>query len=58
MSKQNLESLKRSKLKLAKTSKRLSYRQPEVYSLGSLEQVQAAQAGEDYDGPDASYYRT
>ena len=58
MSQQNLESLKRSKLKLAKTSKRLSYRQPEVYSLGSLEQVQAGPEGPDYDGPDASYYRT
>ena len=48
MSKQNLDSLKS---QLANTSKRLPYRQPEVYSLGSLEQVQANYTGTIYDGP-------
>jgi hypothetical protein len=53
MSKQNLDSLKS---QLANTSKRLPYRQPEVYSLGSLEQVQSYYEGSYYDGPNSWYY--
>lgn len=58
MSKQNLESASFSQPQLPqfKTSKRLPYRQPEVYSLGSLEQVQAYYDGERLDGPSPAYY--
>ncbi len=56
MSKRNLESAKQTQLQPAKTRKRLPYRQPEVYSLGFLEQVQSHNIGADYDGPDELYY--
>lgn len=45
MSKQKLDSLKRLSSHSDNTSKRLVYRQPKVYSLGSLEQVQAYAEG-------------
>lgn len=45
MSRQNLEYIKRLALPLDNTSKRLPYYQPKVYSLGSLEQVQAYAEG-------------
>ncbi len=45
MSRQNLESPRRLGLQLDSTTKRLPYRQPQVYSLGSLEQVQAYAQG-------------
>jgi hypothetical protein len=47
MSKQNLDNSKKSKL---------SYHQPKVYLLGSLEQVQAYYCPEYLDGPDVSTY--
>ena len=45
MSRRNLKSPRQLSLRLDTTSKRLPYRQPEVYSLGSLEQVQAYAQG-------------
>ena len=54
MSKQNLDSLKQSQL--LNTNKRLPYCPPQLYFLGLLEQVQAYYDGQQYDGPDSSYY--
>lgn len=45
MSKKNSLSQKKIQLQQATTNKRLPYRQPEVYSLGSLEQVQSYPEG-------------
>jgi hypothetical protein len=56
MFKQNLESSTKLLRKIAKTNKLLPYRQPEIYSLGSLEQVQAYYEGNMVDGPDTAYY--
>jgi hypothetical protein len=56
MFKQNLESSTKLLRQLAKTDKRLPYRKPEIYSLGSLEQVQAYYEGNMVDGPDSVYY--
>jgi len=47
MSKQHLETSKKSEL---------DYRQPKVYLLGCLEQVQAYYCPEYYDVPDVSTY--
>jgi hypothetical protein len=47
MSKEHLETSKKSKL---------SYRQPKVYLLGSLEKIQAYYEGYYADGPDVSTY--
>jgi hypothetical protein len=48
MSKEHLETSKKSKL---------SYHQPKVYLLGSLERIQAYYDGYYTDGPDVSTYR-
>ncbi|MGB5635812.1 MAG: hypothetical protein WBM86_23945 [Waterburya sp.] len=56
MSKKNSISLKKIQLQQATTNKRLIYRQPEVYSLGSLEQVQGGYDGSFYDGSGTGYY--
>ena len=56
MSKQNLEPAQQAQVKQVKASNRLPYHQPEVYSLGSLEQVQASADGNANDGPDTSYW--
>jgi hypothetical protein len=56
MSKRNLESsTQQAQVKQVKASNRLPYNQPEVYSLGSLEQVQSGQ-GKQLDGSDSLYY--
>ncbi|MBH8566120.1 hypothetical protein I8748_28850 [Nostoc sp. CENA67] len=56
MFKQNLESSIELLRQQAKNDKRLPYRQPEIYSLGSLEQVQAFYRGTLVDGPNSAYY--
>jgi hypothetical protein len=56
MFKQNLESSTKLLRQLAKTDKRLPYRKPEVYALGTLEQIQAGYQGSQLDGPDTSYW--
>lgn len=56
MFKHNLESSTELLRQLAKTDKRLPYRQPEVCSLGTLEQIQARYQGSTFDGPDKSYW--
>jgi hypothetical protein len=56
MSKQNLESVQQVQVKPVKASNRLPYHRPEMYSLGSLEEVQAGQQGNKYDGPENLYY--
>ena len=43
-------------LQLARNSNRLPYHRPKAYALGSLEQIQAYHQGNQYDGPNASYY--
>ncbi len=53
MSKKNLDALKS---QLTKIGKQIPYRQPEVYSLGSLEKVQSYYEGPYYDGPSYTYY--
>lgn len=55
MFKQNLESSTELLIQLIKTEKRLPYRQPEIYSFGSLEQVQAYYRGSMFDGPNSPY---
>lgn len=37
-------------------TKRRTYRQPQVHSFGSLEQVQSYYNGSYYDGPESSYW--
>lgn len=56
MFQQNLESSTQLLRQQAKNDKRLPYRQPEIYSLGSLEQVQAFHTGSLVDGPNSAYY--
>jgi hypothetical protein len=56
MFKQNLESSTKLLRQLAKIDKRLPYRKPEVYSLGSLDRVQAYYQGNMVDGPDSTLY--
>lgn len=56
MFKQNLESSTYLLKQLTNTDKPLPYRQPEIYSLGSLEQVQAYNSGSRVDGPNRAYY--
>jgi hypothetical protein len=56
MFKQNLESSTKLLRQLAKIDKRLPYRKPEVYALGTLEQIQAYYEGNMVDGPDTAYY--
>lgn len=56
MFKQNLESSTALLRQLTKTDNRLPYRQPEIYSLGSLEQIQAYNSGSMVDGPNSAYY--
>ncbi|MBD2521405.1 hypothetical protein [Nostoc sp. FACHB-133] len=58
MFKQNLESSTELLRQLTKTDKRLPYRQPEIYSLGTLEQIQAGYQGSANDGPNTSYWWT
>jgi len=53
MSKQNLAALKS---QLAKLGKQITYHKPEVYSLGSLEKVQAYYHGFYTDGDGSSYW--
>lgn len=53
MSKKKLTALKS---QLAKLGKQIPYRQPEVYSLGSLEKVQSYYDGYYSDGPSSSYW--
>jgi hypothetical protein len=55
---QNLESSTKLLRQLTNTDKPLPYRQPEIYSLGSLEQIQARYQGSAMDGPNASYWWT
>lgn len=35
---------------------KLPYRQPQIYSLGSLDKVQAYYTGTSYDGPNSWYW--
>lgn len=56
MFKRNLESARQLQLQQANDKHRLLYHQPEVYSLGSLEQVQAYYQGRFIDGADRAYY--
>ena len=53
MSRKNQEFLK---MQNDRTSKRLNYREPTIYSLGYLEQVESYYNGAYYDGPHSSYY--
>ncbi|MBD2344395.1 hypothetical protein [Anabaena subtropica] len=58
MFKQNLEFSTELLRQLTNTDKPLPYRQPKIYSLGSLEQIQAYNSGSMVDGPiGALYYR-
>ncbi len=56
MFKRNLESASQLKVQQANDKRRLPYRQPEVYSLGSLEQVKSYYEGAYIDGSDRAYY--
>ena len=56
MSKKNSISPKQTRLSQGKISKLISYRQPEVYYLGSWEQVQGAYEGNIADGVEGYYY--
>jgi hypothetical protein len=56
MSKRNSEPAQQAQIKQVKASNRLPYHQPEMYSLGTLEEVQAGQQGNKYDGPENLYY--
>ena len=60
MSKKNLISRKQTRLSQAKVQAKVSelipYRQPEVYYLGSWEQVQGAYQGRMTDGVEGYYY--
>lgn len=56
MSKQHLKSLTKSLSNPVEISKRLSYRQPEVYLLGSLKRIQSGYGGDYIDGDSRYYY--
>lgn len=56
MFKQNLDSSTKLLKQLAKIDEPLPYRKPEVYSLATLEQVQAGYSGSELDGPNTSYW--
>jgi hypothetical protein len=58
MCKKNSKASRELGLQLTKLNQKLSYRQPEVFVLGSLKQVQSYYEGGSYDGPDRSYYYT
>ncbi len=62
MSNQNLESQGRSEMQIVnsnqkdKISNRIKYRQPQMYSFGSLETVQAYYSGSYVDGSSGQYF--
>ena len=56
MFKRNLESVRQLQVQQANNKRRLPYHQPKVYSLGSLEQVQAYFEGTTIDGADRAYF--
>ena len=56
MSKKNSISPTKVQLQSLKTNKRLTYSQPQFYSLGSLEQVQGGYQGSICDGSGQGYY--
>ena len=64
MSQSNFTSLNNSDTQLTNTKEKDAcswtqsrYRQPQVYSLGNIEKVQANSYGEYYDGPNTEYLR-
>ena len=62
MSNQNLESQGRSEMQIVNSNQndkipnRLKYRQPQMYSFGSLEKVQGSHTGTSTDGAGSYYY--
>ncbi|TRT70885.1 MULTISPECIES: hypothetical protein [Microcystis] len=56
MSTHNLDDKKLSLDREGKTPQKLTYRQPSIYSLGSLEQIQADNYGNRFDGPDRVFF--
>ena len=56
MSTHNLDDKKLALDREGETPQKLAYRSPKIYHLGSLERVNANQAGNQYDGPDRSFY--